>query len=268
MERRVSTLELRIDYLRPGRLETLVAEGVVARVVRSVGVADIRIHHRSAPKDTRRSAAGDTGRLREAAARRRQAAWTRWAEAHATNVETEPEAAQSLRLAPLDQPLPRERWQTPLLALGNRPVYGLTGKSAEALPLLLRAARRCGALVEPFVTTQAQLYPGMAREATGDKAGAAAAYQAVLKRWGRARPRSLTAERARAWLAALPQQTPGDRRSGAKPCARARSVSLARAFAGSTRRAPSASPASTGTRPRRRGGSDRGPRASPALSGR
>ena len=49
---RVSTIDLRVDYLRPGRLEPLAAEGVVVRVGRSVGVADVRIFHPSSPDET------------------------------------------------------------------------------------------------------------------------------------------------------------------------------------------------------------------------
>jgi len=49
---RVSTIDLRIDYLRPGRAETLVADASVVRVGKSVGVADIRVFHRSAPDET------------------------------------------------------------------------------------------------------------------------------------------------------------------------------------------------------------------------
>jgi uncharacterized protein (TIGR00369 family) len=45
---RVSTIDLRIDYLRPGRLEDLVAEAVVVRAGRSVGVADVRVFHPAA----------------------------------------------------------------------------------------------------------------------------------------------------------------------------------------------------------------------------
>jgi uncharacterized protein (TIGR00369 family) len=44
---RVSTIDLRIDYLRPGRPEALVAEAVIVRVGRTVGVADMRIFHAS-----------------------------------------------------------------------------------------------------------------------------------------------------------------------------------------------------------------------------
>ncbi len=48
---RVSTIDLRIDYLRPGRAETLVAEAVTVRVGRSVGVTDMRLFHPSARGD-------------------------------------------------------------------------------------------------------------------------------------------------------------------------------------------------------------------------
>lgn len=49
---RVSTIDLRVDYLRPGRLEPLVAEATVVRVGRSVGVADMRVFHPSARDET------------------------------------------------------------------------------------------------------------------------------------------------------------------------------------------------------------------------
>jgi uncharacterized protein (TIGR00369 family) len=44
---RVSTIDLRVDYLRPGRPEALIAEAVVVRAGRTVGVADIRVFHPS-----------------------------------------------------------------------------------------------------------------------------------------------------------------------------------------------------------------------------
>jgi len=49
---RVSTIDLRIDYLRPGKQEALVAEGNVVRMGRRVGVVDMRMFHPSAPADT------------------------------------------------------------------------------------------------------------------------------------------------------------------------------------------------------------------------
>jgi uncharacterized protein (TIGR00369 family) len=46
---RVSTIDLRIDYLRPGRLEALVGEARVVRLGNRVGVADIKVFHAEAP---------------------------------------------------------------------------------------------------------------------------------------------------------------------------------------------------------------------------
>jgi uncharacterized protein (TIGR00369 family) len=42
---RVSTIDLRIDYLRPGRLETVIADAKTVRLGKRVGVADIRLFH-------------------------------------------------------------------------------------------------------------------------------------------------------------------------------------------------------------------------------
>jgi uncharacterized protein (TIGR00369 family) len=58
MKSRVSTIDLRIDYLRPGRAELLVAEAIVVRVGRRVGVVDVRLFHPSAPEDTVATAKG------------------------------------------------------------------------------------------------------------------------------------------------------------------------------------------------------------------
>jgi uncharacterized protein (TIGR00369 family) len=42
---RVSTVDLRVDYLRPGRAETLVGIGHVIRLGNRVGVAELRAFH-------------------------------------------------------------------------------------------------------------------------------------------------------------------------------------------------------------------------------
>jgi uncharacterized protein (TIGR00369 family) len=49
---RVSTIDLRIDYLRPARLLTIIAEAQVVRLGNRVGVADVRLFHPDAPGDT------------------------------------------------------------------------------------------------------------------------------------------------------------------------------------------------------------------------
>ena len=48
---RLSTVDLRVDYLRPGRKARLVAEGRVIRMGNHVGVADIAVFHADAPAD-------------------------------------------------------------------------------------------------------------------------------------------------------------------------------------------------------------------------
>jgi uncharacterized protein (TIGR00369 family) len=49
---RVSTIDLRIDYLRPAKLETLVAEAHVVRLGKRVGVADMRLYNAPTPDVT------------------------------------------------------------------------------------------------------------------------------------------------------------------------------------------------------------------------
>jgi eukaryotic-like serine/threonine-protein kinase len=66
----------------------------------------------------------------------------------------------------------------------------------EGLSVVENAAARCLTLVRPLQQTQAQWLLGRAREIRDDQAGACAAYRVVLDRWGHARPRSVTAERA------------------------------------------------------------------------
>ena len=71
------------------------------------------------------------------------------------------------------------------------------GRAADAIAPLRVAAARCDATEYPFEHTRAHLWLGQALEATGDKPGACDAYAVVLKRWGEARPASVTAATAR-----------------------------------------------------------------------
>ena len=54
----ISTIDLRIDYLRPGRSEALFAEAVTLRVGRTVGVVDVRLFHGSARAEVIATARG------------------------------------------------------------------------------------------------------------------------------------------------------------------------------------------------------------------
>lgn len=79
----------------------------------------------------------------------------------------------------------------------------LAGRAPDALPFLRVATSSCYALDDPFLHTQAHLWLGQALEQTADPAGACAAYQVVVNRWGAAAPRSVTAEAAQKRLSAL-----------------------------------------------------------------
>ena len=52
LEDRVSTIDLRVDYLSPGAPDKLIADGTVVRVGNRVGVVDVRVFQPSAPERT------------------------------------------------------------------------------------------------------------------------------------------------------------------------------------------------------------------------
>lgn len=45
LEDRVATLDLRVDYLRPGRPESLLAQGRLVRLGNRVGISDLKAYH-------------------------------------------------------------------------------------------------------------------------------------------------------------------------------------------------------------------------------
>jgi uncharacterized protein (TIGR00369 family) len=55
---KVSTIDMRVDYLRPGRGEPLLAEATVIRTGNRVGVTTMRAFHPSAPSDAIAEARG------------------------------------------------------------------------------------------------------------------------------------------------------------------------------------------------------------------
>jgi uncharacterized protein (TIGR00369 family) len=55
---RVSTIDLRLDYLRPAKLERIAADAVIIRVGGRVGVADVRLFHLSHEEETVATAKG------------------------------------------------------------------------------------------------------------------------------------------------------------------------------------------------------------------
>jgi serine/threonine-protein kinase len=77
-------------------------------------------------------------------------------------------------------------------------VFVLIGRYADAIPFLRRSAANCFLLESPFAHLHAQLDLGSALERSSDVAGACVQYGAILAQWGRAKPRSVTADEARA----------------------------------------------------------------------
>ncbi len=128
-----------------------------------------------------------------------------WVEGWALPTQTPQQAADALAALTIDRrlglPMGGERAGASLLvdadaAAGH--VFVLAERPADAVPFLRRAAANCYLLDDPFTHLRAQLDLGLALEKTGDRAGACEAFAAVLSRWGRAKPRSVTAEEARA----------------------------------------------------------------------
>jgi serine/threonine protein kinase/tetratricopeptide (TPR) repeat protein len=116
-----------------------------------------------------------------------------------------PEAADALAALSHFRPIPDGALRHKNTALFLGKMYALTGRAADALPLLRRATRTCTPLDDIIGSTQAWALLGQVLEQTGDTDGARDAYEKVLARWGTAKPRSVTADKARARLAALPK---------------------------------------------------------------
>ena len=127
-----------------------------------------------------------------------------WVTQYAAGAETPEEARAALAALPRFGGLPPYALQPAMHvdAVVGR-TYLLAGRPAEALPALTRAATSCYALRFPVEQMRAVRDLGVAREATGDRSGACEAFRQVVERWGRATPRSLTAEDARARMRAL-----------------------------------------------------------------
>ncbi len=129
--------------------------------------------------------------------------WILWLNAHGNVVRTEADARDAVAAMPQkpSAAVSSGRWTAMDLAIGRAHVLG--GDAAAALPHLQRASRSCLGLSEPALPARVGLHLGMALEKAGDAAGARAAFEKVVALWGRAKPRSVTAARAKALLSAL-----------------------------------------------------------------
>jgi serine/threonine-protein kinase len=127
-----------------------------------------------------------------------------WVDAWARPAHTSEEAGDAIAALASDSRLGLPRggeWASAGIFDADAPtghVFLLAGRPADAIPFLRRSAVNCFLLEDPFAHLHAQLDLGRALEGTGDVAGACEQYGAVLARWGHAKPRSVTADEARA----------------------------------------------------------------------
>jgi len=137
------------------------------------------------------------------------APWQRWAVVRAAGVETKEEAEEALALAPRTEPAGLGQWPT-RYALGYGRVLLRAGRAADAVPWLRMAANDCDEAQVTFDVFGARLDLGDALVATGDAPAACDAWREIVFRWGKATPRSITAEAVRARMKAngCPAETP------------------------------------------------------------
>lgn len=127
----------------------------------------------------------------------------RWAMIYAGFAETLDEAKEAQDQLPNFLPLPPDPRRTPLYDADMGKANALAGKFDDALPYLKSVTEACIALDMPELQTRSFYFYGLALEGKGDLPGARKAYQTVLDRWGSAKPKSVTADRARARLKVL-----------------------------------------------------------------
>ncbi len=99
--------------------------------------------------------------------------------------------------------LPRELPFFPTGGLGIAMIELGAGHHASAVPRLRAHGKACSVFRDPVQYVRSSLLLGRAFEGLGDKDGACAAYQTVLRHWVAPRPRSVTVEEAKRRVAAL-----------------------------------------------------------------
>jgi serine/threonine-protein kinase len=125
-----------------------------------------------------------------------------WIYAWAEPAETRAQAVEAFAARP-NPPPTMDTYLNGVTILEQSKVLFLAGQVDEALPGLQKAASSCRLLDEPFYVTRFHRLLGQALEEKKDVPGACAAYQWILDRWGHAKPKSVTADFARARTKAL-----------------------------------------------------------------
>jgi tetratricopeptide (TPR) repeat protein len=121
-----------------------------------------------------------------------------WVGVYTAVVRSADDAREALAAQPQGLRLPSFEGDV-LGALRLGRTYLLAGRLDDAIPMLRRAVATCpGAQGDVWFHLQAAEVLGEALEQKGDKDGACGAYAEVLSKWGNAKPRSVSADAARA----------------------------------------------------------------------
>jgi tetratricopeptide (TPR) repeat protein len=123
-----------------------------------------------------------------------------WLEAYGETVDTPEDAQRAREALPAYGGIPAFRPNT-TVSVGR--VYWLAGDLDRAITELSLEAQSCTAYRWPVEHVHANYMLGRAQEARGNVKAACASYQAVLRMWGQAKPRSVTAEDAKGRAASL-----------------------------------------------------------------
>ncbi len=127
-----------------------------------------------------------------------------WTFGYAAAARTPEEAAAALKVAPAFEPLNLGSTIPGASASAARGrAFLLAGDLDRASAALEDAGKSCPGLSTVFPRTRAMVWLGEVRERRGQTEEACAAYGEVVRRWGDAKPRSVSAERARERMKAL-----------------------------------------------------------------
>ena len=126
-----------------------------------------------------------------------------WAYAYAATAETREEADAAFAALPAFAPLSSFAYYVGIPDAEIGSAYFLAGRVDEAVTHLDRAVANCAAFRHPFVHARAAMQLGQALEQKREPRRACDAYRDVVARWGNAKPRSISAERARARMSAI-----------------------------------------------------------------
>ena len=151
-----------------------------------------------AQRDERRGAWLDAWRSKTAEAYRGYL----WIAAWASPSSTREEGLAAVAALPSFGGVPAFTPNLPALSLVGH-AYLLGDRADDAVTALRQGNASCTQLSEAILSTRGWLDLGAALEAKGDRLGACDSYRVVLDRWGKAKPRSVTAEKARARSTAL-----------------------------------------------------------------